>query len=274
LQPSVSASVRNAYETRFQKRIREFEVQLSGNFAFSGANVPLEERLYEWEIEHMHVRCRRVEREMLHKWRSDGKSALPFVPKFPDILALRQRRRKYLQTLIPKRWMPSSSPPMNRFELQRSIATGQVFTDPKRMHDALMAFLGHRLSEQMLMQAVLLMSSQVANFTQFPFPHTPVFAVSGLGTKIMQIISLEIEKLIRVYSILSSLDFDQDESCSNLQARHFLMNSLLRARTFNFASSRAMKQIVREVVFCFTNIIYACYRLILFSGRIYRNLYS
>jgi hypothetical protein len=247
LHPSIGASVRNAYALRFQKRIKEFEGQLAGHFAFSGTNIPLEERLCEWEIEHMHVRCQRVERDMLQKWRSDGNSALPFVPKFPDLLALRQRREKYLQTLIPKRWMPNSSTPMNRFEQQRSRALADIFTDPKKMHAALMAFVGQRLTEQMLIQSLLLMSRQVVNFTQFPFPHTPSFVTNGLGQMNTQLSSLEIEKLARIYPIVSSLGSEEDHSSGMLQAKQFLMNALLRARTFSALSSRAMKQVVREV---------------------------
>jgi hypothetical protein len=195
----------------------------------------------------MHVRCQRVERDMLQKWRSDGSSALPFVPKFPDLHALRKRREKYLRNLIPKRWMPASSAPTHRLALQRTRALDKHFTDSKHMHAALMTFVGQRLVQQMTVQAVLLMSRQVANFTQIPSPDTPIFATKGLGLRNAQIISLEIEKLTRIYSVISGVGSGDEVSGSTLQAQQFLMNALLRARMFIAQSSRAAKQVIREV---------------------------
>jgi hypothetical protein len=247
LQPSISSAARNAHAARLQNRIQEFEGQLEGRASFGNGDVSLEERLSEWEIEHMQSRCRRVERDMLQKWRSDGNSALPFVPKFPDLRALRQRREKYLCTLIPKRWMPSSSVPVDRLQQQRSLALGKYFTDAKKMQAALMTFVGQRLTQQMATQAVLLLSRQVANFTQLPFSHTPLFATSGLGIRNMQILSLEVEKLTRIYGALGS---EEEASSGATQASTFLMEALLRARIFNALSSRAIKQIAREVQFC------------------------
>ncbi len=247
LQPAVSAAARNAHAARLQKRIKEFEGQLSGQVSFAAGDVPLEERLYEWEIEHMHSRCQRVEREMLQKWRSDGSSALPFVPKFPDLHALRKRRGKYLQTLIPKRWMPGSSTPNSRLEQQRLRALGSHFTDANKMHAALMAFVGERLAQQLAAQAVLLLSRQVSNFTQLPCAHAPSFATNGLGVKNLQIISLEVEKLTRMYAVLSAAKSEEERNSSTIQARLFLMNALLRARIFDALCSRPIKQVVRQV---------------------------
>jgi hypothetical protein len=247
LQPAVSGAARNAYAARLQKRIKEFEAQLAGRVAFGAGGIPLEERLYEWEIEHMHARCQRVEREMLQKWRSDGSSALPFVPKFPDLHALRKRREKYLQTLIPKRWMPGSSAPITRLEQQRSRALGSHFTDANKMQAALVAFVGHRLAQQLAAQAVLLLSRQVSNFTQLPCAHAPSFATDGLGAKNLQVISLEVEKLTRMYTVLSAAGSEEGTNSSMVQARQFLMNALLRARIFDALSSRSIKQVVRQV---------------------------
>jgi hypothetical protein len=244
LQPSISSAARNAHAARLQKRIQEFEGQLEGRASFGNGDVTLEERLSEWEIEHMQSRCRRVERDMLQKWRGDGNSALPFVPKFPDLHALRQRRAKYLCTLIPKRWMPSSSVPVDRLQQQRSLARGKHFTDSKKMQAALMTFVGQRLTQQMVTQAVLLLSRQVANFTQLPCSHTPLFATSGLGIENLQILSLEVEKLTRIYGALGS---EEEASSGATQARTFLLEALLRARIFNALSSRAIKQVAREV---------------------------
>ena len=143
--------------------------------------------------------------------------------------------------------MPNSSPPMSRLEQQRSRALAAVFTDPKTMHAALMAFVGQRLTEQMLVQALLFMSRQVSNLAQLPCPHTPSFVTNGLGQRSLQIMSLEIEKLFRMYSIVSSLESGDDQSSGMLRAKQFLMSALLRARTFSALSSRVMKQVVREV---------------------------
>jgi hypothetical protein len=247
LQPSVSGAARNACAARLQKRILEFEGQLAGRVSFGCGDVPLEERLYEWEIEHMHARCRRVERDMLQKWRGDGSSALPFVPKFPDLYALRLRREKYLQTLIPRRWMPCSSPPVKRLEQQRSRALGNHFTDVNKMQTALMTFVGQRLVQQMAIQAVLLLSRQVSNFTQLPCPHTPVFATNGLGVQNLHVVSLEVEKLTRMYTVLSALASEEEASNALQQTRQFLSSALLRARMFSALSSRAIKQVVRQV---------------------------
>ncbi len=248
LQPSVSVAARNAYAARLQKRIQEFESKLSGRVSFGCGDIPLEERLYEWEIEHMHARCRRVEQDMLQKWRGDGSSALPFVPKFPDLYALRLRRQKYLQTLIPKRSMPGSSPPIKRLEQQRSRALGNYFTDASKMQAALMTFVGQRLVHQMAVQAVLLFSRQVSNFTQLPCSHTPVFAATGLEVRNLQILSLEVEKLTRMYTVLSALASEEEASSSMQQARQFLSTALLRARMFSALSCRAIKQVVRQVL--------------------------
>lgn len=251
LQPSVSAAARNSYAARFQKRIKEFEGQLAGGVAFGSGEVPLEERLYEWEIEHMHERCQRVERDMLQKWRGDGSSALPFVLKFPDLHALRQRREKYLQTLIPKRWMPRSSVPSERLEQQKSRALEKYFTDSHKMQAVLMEYVGQRLAQQMAVQAVLLLSRQVAIFSQLPISHTPLFVTNGLDGRNMQIVSLEIEKLARMYTIISALGAGDGHSIGLSQVQLFLMGSLLRSRTLGALSSRAIRQVVREVrVFC------------------------
>jgi hypothetical protein len=247
LHPSVSAASRNAYAARFQARIKEFGGKLAGRVAFDDGRVPLEERLYEWEIELMHERCQRVERDMLQKWRSDGSSALPFVPKFPDLHALRKRREKYLCNLIPKRWMPASSAPIRRLAQQRSRALDKYFTDSKKMHAALMTFVGQRLVQQTAVQAILLMSRQVANFTQMPCPDTPIFATKGLELRNARIISLEIEKLTRIFSVISVVGPGDEVSGSALQAQQFLMSALLRTRMFNAQSSRAAKQVLREV---------------------------
>jgi hypothetical protein len=247
LQPSVSAAARNSYAARFQKRIKEFEGQLSGSVAFGSGDVPLEERLYEWEIEHMHERCQRVERDMLQKWRGDGSSALPFVLKFPDLHALRQRREKYLQTLIPKRWTPHTSVPSERLEQQKLRALGRHFTDSQKMQAVLMAFVGQRLRQQMVVQAVMLLSRQVANFSQFQIAHVPLFVTTGLEDKNMRIVSLEIEKMTRMYTIISALGSGEECSVGLTQVQHFLSGALLRSRTFSALSSRAMRQIIREV---------------------------
>jgi hypothetical protein len=254
LSKSVSAASRDSYSSRFQARIREFEEQLSGRVAFGETSVPLEERLYEWEIEQMHVRCQRVEREMLQKWRGDGSSALPFVPKFPDLHSLRKRREKYLRALIPTRWMPMSSVPLKRLEQQRLCALNCQFLDSKNMQAILVKFVGQRLAQQLAVQSLLLVSRQVANFTQLPAPHIPAFVNRGLESRFMSVLSLEIEKLTRMHSTISSSA--PDDSSGLLQLQLFLMNSLLRARIFGCLASRAIKCVVREVfpvdifVFC------------------------
>ena len=143
--------------------------------------------------------------------------------------------------------MPASSAPMHRLSQQRARALDKYFTDSKKMQAALMTFLGQRLEQQTAVQAVLLMSRQVANFTQAPCPDTPIFATKGLDVRNAQIISLEIEKLTRIYSVISAVGPGDDVSGSALQAQQFLMNALLRARMFSAQSSHAAKQILREV---------------------------
>lgn len=247
LQPSVSVASRNSYAARLQKRIKEFEAQLAGNVAFGTGDVPLEERLYEWEIEHMHERCQRVERDMLQKWRNDGSSALPFVLAFPDLHALRKRRQKYLQTLIPVRRMPRSYVPSERLERQQTRAFEKRFNDPQKMNAALVQFVGQRITQQMILQAVLLLSRQVANFSHLPPAHTPSLVTSGLDALNMQIVSLDIEKMNRMYTIVSALGAGEEDAIGVTQARGYLMAALLRARVFGALGSRPMKQIVREV---------------------------
>ena len=136
---------------------------------------------------------------------------------------------------------------MHRLSQQRARALDKYFTDSKKMQAALMTFLGQRLEQQTAVQAVLLMSRQVANFTQAPCPDTPIFATTGLDVRNAQIVSLEIEKLTRIYSVISAVGPGDDVSGSALQAQQFLMNALLRARMFSAQSSRAAKQILREV---------------------------